>query len=58
MWCLVKLTDTGKTDGGGNTEKKSKVCYGHVKMKCLLDIYLELLSVQLHIGSAIQGLDI
>lgn len=36
-------------------EKKSRVCYCHVKMKCPLDTHVELSSVQMHSESGIQG---
>lgn len=48
-------TDMGKTTEGENMEKKSRICFGHIKVKCPLDIYVELASVQLHIESGIQG---
>lgn len=43
---MAMLTDTGKTEGEGDMEKKFRVCFGHVKMKSPLDIYVELSSVQ------------
>lgn len=36
-------------------EKKSRVCYCHVKTKCPLDTHVELSSVQMHSESGIQG---